>query len=137
VLTNLNCFSQTGTVNKPRKAGKTDTSNVVLTQNVARKVIKDVIKLDGCELEIIEFERKIQLLTHREMTKDSIIQLLTIKDSNNIEIITLKDAQLTISKDLIDELKKEVKKQKRQNLLFKIGSAIGIISTTILIGIWL
>jgi hypothetical protein len=108
-----------------------------LSSEVAKKVIKDIIKLDGCILELEEMERKLMLLQSRETLKDSIIELLIIKDSNNTIIIGLKDEQLQLSNELIESLKKERKRRKLENMIFKIGTIVGIISTSILIGLWL
>lgn len=131
----LNCFSQIDTVKN--KVKLTDTTKVILSQEIAKEVVKDLIKLDGCEEEVKLYQEKISLIEGREEVKDSIIQLLTIKDTNNQSIIVLKDEQLKISKELTDELKKEIKRRKTEGIFYKIGSVIGIISTSILIGIWL
>lgn len=130
-LTSLNCFSQTDTVRI-----KTDTTKVVLSQDVAKQVVKDLIRLDGCEEELKLTQDKVELLKERESEKDSIIQLLTMTDSNSQSIILMKNEQLEISKELTDILSKELKKKKTENFLYKIGSFIGIISTTILIITW-
>lgn len=131
----LNCFSQIDTVKN--KVKLTDTTKVILSKEIAKEVVKDLIKLDGCEEEVKLYQEKISLIESREEVKDSIIQLLTIKDTNNQSIIVLKDEQLKISKELTDNLKKEIKRRKTEGIFYKIGSVIGIISTSILIGIWL
>jgi len=134
-LMTLNCFSQIDTVKN--KVKLTDTTKVILSKETAKEVVKDLIKLDGCEEEVKLYQEKISLIEGREEVKDSIIQLLTIKDTNNQSIIVLKDEQLKISKELTDDLKKEIKRRKTEGIFYKIGSVIGIISTSILIGIWL
>lgn len=131
----LNCFSQIDTVKN--KVKLSDTTKVILSKETAKEVVKDLIKLDGCEEEVKLYQEKISLIESREEVKDSIIQLLTIKDTNNQSIIVLKDEQLKISKELTDNLKKEIKRRKTEGIFYKIGSVIGIISTSILIGIWL
>jgi hypothetical protein len=135
----LNCFSQIDTVKNKVKQTTiiSDTTKVVLSKEVAKEVVIDLIKLDGCEEEVKLYQEKIELLNNREEIKDSIIQLLTIKDTNNQSIIILKDEQLKVSKELTENLKKEIKRRKREGIFYKIGSAIGIITTSILIGIWL
>lgn len=131
----LNCFSQIDTVKN--KVKLSDTTKVILSKETAKEVVKDLIKLDGCEEEVKLYQEKISLIESREEVKDSIIQLLTIKDTNNQSILVLKDEQLKISKELTDNLKKEIKRRKTEGIFYKIGSVIGIISTSILIGIWL
>lgn len=134
-LMTLNCFSQIDTVKN--KVKLSDTTKVILSKETAKEVVKDLIKLDGCEEEVKLYQEKISLIESREEVKDSIIQLLTIKDTNNQSILVLKDEQLKISKELTDNLKKEIKRRKTEGIFYKIGSVIGIISTSILIGIWL
>ena len=135
----LNCFSQIDTVKNKVKQTTiiSDTTKVVLSKEVAKEVVIDLIKLDGCEEEVKLYQEKIELLNNREEVKDSIIQLLTIKDTNNQSIIILKDEQLKVSKELTENLKIEIKRRKTEGIFYKIGSAIGIITTSILIGIWL
>jgi len=135
----LNCFSQIDTVKNKVKQTTiiSDTTKVVLSEEVAKEVVIDLIKLDGCEEEVKLYQEKIELLNNREEVKDSIIQLLTIKDTNNQSMIILKDEQLKVSKELTENLKKEIKRRKTEGIFYKIGSAIGIITTSILIGIWL
>ena len=137
VLMSLNCFSQTDMVKNKRKKTTqvSDTNKVVLSREVAKEVVKDLVKLDGCEEEVDTYIEKIQLIESREIMKDSIIDLLTTKDINNQNIIKLKDEQLKISKELSEELKGEINRRKIEGIFFKIGSAVGIITTAILIGV--
>jgi hypothetical protein len=126
-LTSLNCFSQTGT-NK-----ESDTTKVVLTKEVAKQVVKDLIKLDGCQEELKLTQDKVIKLEEREIQKDTIISLLKDKDKNNQFIITQKDKQLQISEDLSKNLEKELKSSKRTTFLYKLGTVVGILSTSILL----
>jgi hypothetical protein len=122
--------------NKRKKTTQvSDTNKVVLSREVAKEVVKDLVKLDGCEEEVDAYIEKIQLIESREIMKDSIIDLLTTKDINNQNIIKLKDEQLKISKELSEELKGEINRRKIEGIFFKIGSAVGIITTAILIGV--
>jgi hypothetical protein len=122
--------------NKRKKTTQvSDTNKVVLSREVAKEVVKDLVKLDGCEEEVDTYIEKIQLIESREIMKDSIIDLLTTKDINNQNIIKLKDEQLKISKELSEELKGEINRRKIEGIFFKIGSAVGIITTAILIGV--
>lgn len=126
-LTSLNCFSQTGT-NK-----QSDTTKVVLTKEVAKQVVKDLIKLDGCQEELKLTQDKVIKLEEREVQKDTIISLLKDKDKNNQFIIGQKDKQLQISEDLSKSLEKELKSSKRTTFLYKLGTVVGILSTSILL----
>lgn len=126
-LTSLNCFSQTGT-NK-----ESDTTKVVLTKEVAKQVVKDLIRLDGCQEELKLTQDKVIKLEEREIQKDTIISLLKDKDKNNQFIITQKDKQLQISDELSKSLEKELKSSKRTTFLYKLGTVVGILSTSFLL----
>jgi hypothetical protein len=126
-LMSLNCFSQTGT-NK-----ESDTTKVVLTKEVAKQVVKDLIRLDGCQEELKLTQNKVIKLEEREIQKDTIISLLKDKDKNNQFIIIQKDNQLQISDELSKSLNKELKKSKRTTFLYKLGTVVGIITTSFLL----
>ena len=126
-LMSLNCFSQTGT-NK-----ESDTTKVVLTKEVAKQVVKDLIRLDGCQEELKLTQNKVIKLEEREIQKDTIIFLLKDKDKNNQFIISQKDKQLQISDELSKGLNKELKKSKRTTFLYKLGTVVGIITTSFLL----
>lgn len=126
-LTSLNCFSQTD-INK-----ESDTTKVVLSKEIAKQVVKDLIRLDGCQEELKLTQSKVIKLEERESDKDIIITLLENKDKNNINIMKEKDKQLQMSDEFLNGLKKELKSQKRTTLLYKIGTIAGIILTSTLL----
>jgi hypothetical protein len=123
----LNCFSQTD-INK-----KSDTTKVVITKEIAKQVVKDLIMLDGCQEELRLTQNKVIKLEEREIDKDIIITLLENKDKNNINIMKEKNKQLEMSDEFLNSLKKELKNSKRTTLLYKVGTIVGIIATSILL----
>ena len=127
-LMSLNCFSQIDT-NKI----KTDTTKVVLTKEVAKQVVKDLIKLDGCVEELKLTQEKVIKLEERESQKDTIISLLKDKDKNNQFIITQKDQQIKLYDDMTKDLQKELKSQKRTTFWYKVGTVVGVIATSFLL----
>jgi len=127
-LMSLNCFSQIDT-NKI----KSDTTKVVLTKEVAKQVVKDLIKLDGCVEELKLTQEKVIKLEERETQKDTIISLLKDKDKNNQYIISQKDQQIKLYDDMSKDLQKELKSQKRTTFLYKVGTVVGIIATSFLL----
>lgn len=129
----LSCFSQVDTA---KNKAVSDTTKVVLTQSVAKLVVKDLIRYDGCVEELKLTQDKVELLEDKIYKKDSVIQLLTLKDSNNQSIILLKNEQLKTSQDLSNSLKKELKSKKVESIFYKIGTFIAIVSTSILIATW-
>jgi hypothetical protein len=76
---------------------------------------------------------KIIKLNERETQKDTIISLLEKKDKNNLFIISKKDEQLKLSQDLSSSLNKELKGQRVNTFLWKLGTFLGVITTTYLI----
>lgn len=127
VLTNLNCFSQTD-ISK-----ESDTTKVVLSKEIAKQVVKDLIRLDGCQEELKLIQNKIIKLEERESQKDTIISLLKDKDKNNQFINNQKDRQINLYDNMSKSLEKELKSQKRTTLLYKIGTIAGIILTSTLL----
>lgn len=128
-LTSLNCFSQTDISNvKP-----SDTTKVVLTSDVAKQVVKDLIRYDGCKEELELTQEKVIKLEEREFQKDTIISLLKKIDNNNQYIILQKDQQIKLYDDMSKNLQKELKVQKMTTFFYKLGTLVGVIATSILL----
>ena len=130
LLTSLSSFSQTD-ITKP--ITKTDTTKVRLNIPVAKLAIKDIIKGDGCQLELKETQVKVIKLETREKEKDSHIVFLEEKDKNNNFMLGKKDEQLKVSEELTNSLHKELKGQRTKTFLWKVGTYAGIIASTYLI----
>ena len=106
---------------------------VPLKVPVAKLVIKDLIKGDGAVAEIHELNKVISL-------KDEQIGLYKQKDTlkdqkiGNLElIITKKDEQFSLERAKSESLLKELKGQRRKTFLYKIGSFVGVIATSMLL----
>jgi hypothetical protein len=120
----LKSFSQTVT--------KTNVDTIVaLKVPVAKLVIKDLMKGDGAVAEVIELNKVVSL-------KDEQIGLYKQKDSlkeqkiGNLElIITKKDEQFGLERQKSESLFKELKGQRRKTFLYKVGSFLGIIMTSL------
>jgi hypothetical protein len=127
VTLSLSSYSQTDTLTNQ------DTTKVVLSTRVARLVYQDLLRYDGAKLEIIELKKVIGL-------KDDQINLFKQKDTlkdqkiSNLElIITKKDEQFSLERAKSDGLLKELKGQRRKTFIYKVGSFIGVIATSILL----
>jgi hypothetical protein len=107
-MLSLNSFSQT------------DTTKVILPTKVARQVVKDLVRYDGCKEELKFTVLKVEKLEQREAQKDTIIKLLNEKDSTNQFIIHQKDLQIGQYEHLTDDLTKEVKSKRRSTMFWKI-----------------
>jgi hypothetical protein len=114
----FNIFSQTNTVSK-------DTTKVVISSEVAKKIAKDLIRLDGCIEENQQLYSKISLLEKREGDKDKKIEILEEKDKNNQIIIVEKDKQIGLYVDMTDDLKDEIKTNNDKTKWWKFGTYAG------------
>jgi hypothetical protein len=110
-----------------------DTTKVLLPTKTARLIAKDLIKYDGCVQELKLTQEKVLKLEEREVQKDTIIKLLNDKDKNNQFIIGQKDLQIGQYEHLTDDLQKELKGQRTKTFLYKLGTFIGVISTSYLL----
>ena len=114
----LNSFSQT------------DTTKVTLPTKVVRLAAKDLVRYDGCKEELKLTKDKVIKLEQREVQKDTIINLLTVKDKNNQFIIQQKDVQIGEYKGMTDDLKKELKSQRNKTFWYKVLAFVSL-STTV------
>jgi len=121
LLTSLSSFSQT------------DTTKVQIKVPVAKLVIKDILKGDGYFQELKLTQEKVIKLEARETQKDTIISLLESKDKNNQFIIATQKDQLQLSKELSEQLHKELKGQRTKTFLWKVGTFAGILTTSYLL----
>ena len=131
----MSSFSQTDTV-KPQTnipLVQSDTTKVRLKVPVAKLAIKDILKGDGCQLELKETQVKVIKLETREKEKDSHIVFLEEKDKNNNFMLGKKDEQLKVSEELTNSLHKELKGQRTKTFLWKVGTFAGILASTYLI----
>ena len=96
-------------------------------------IAKDLIKYDGCVQELKLTQEKVLKLEEREVQKDTIIKLLNDKDKNNQFIIGQKDLQIGQYEHLTNDLQKELKGQRTKTFLYKLGTFIGVISTSYLL----
>jgi len=128
VMLSSKSFSQTAT-----QTEAIDSTKVVLSVRVARLVYQDLLKYDGLKEEMGLMKLKLQKVEDREFQKDNIITVLTQKDENNQFIIRKKDEQIKLSKELTDSLHKELKGQKSQTFLWKVGAFVGLGLTSFLL----
>ena len=123
-MLSLSSYSQTDTT-------KQDSTKVILPTRVARLAFQDLLRYDGTKLEIVELNKVIGL-------KDQQITLYKEKDTlktqkiGNLElIITKKDQQFDLEREKSESLLKELKAQRAKTFLYKIGSFVAVISTSL------
>ena len=130
---NLNCFSQTSTNNQSQSQVTSDTTRVKLKPPTARLAIKDIIRGEGCEQELKLTQEKVIKLEERESQKDTIISLLESKDKNNQYIIGQQGLQIDEFRNMTNDLKKEIKQMRVKTFLYKVGTLVGILTTSYLL----
>jgi hypothetical protein len=127
-----NTFSQTDTT-ESLQVINTDTTQVCLPTPIARQVAKDLIRLDGCNEEVKLLEAKIDKLKDVSKVKDIMIELHEDKNKNNEYIIRQIELQINQYEELTNDLNKEIKTQKSKTFLWKIGTFVGILTSTYLL----
>lgn len=120
-MLSLNSFSQV------------DTTKTCLPNKILREVAKDLVRYDGCKEELKATQNKVEKLVEVGVQKDTIINLLKDKDENNKFIIHQLELQINQYEKLSDDLHKELKGQKVKSFFWKVGTFIGVISTTYLL----
>ena len=109
-----------------------DTTKVLLPTKIARQVAQDLLRYDGCKLELKLTQEKIIKLEEREVQKDTIIKLLNDKDSNNKYIIHQQELQIGQYEHMTDDLQKELRKSRTKTFLYKVGTFLGMATSLFL-----
>lgn len=128
----LSCFSQTNT-NNQSQVKVSDTTRVKLKPSTARLAIKDIIKGEGCEVELKLTQQKVVKLEERDAQKDTIISLLESKNKNNEFINNQQGLIIGEYKSMTGDLKKELKQVKSSSFWYKLGTVVGVVSTSYLL----
>jgi hypothetical protein len=126
-MLSLSSYSQTDTT----KVIVLDTTKVTLSTKVAKLVYQDLLRYDGAKLEIVELNKVIGL---KDQQLDLFKQKDTLKDQkiSNLEvIINKKDEQFGLERQKSESLLKELKGQRLKTFIYKVGSFVGIIMTSL------
>jgi len=102
-----------------------DTTQLEISTQTARLIIKDLIKYDGCREELTQSYIKIVKLEERESLKDTIIQYLEKKDSTSQFIIQQKDGQITEYVKTTTKLENDLNTKNKQFKWYKRGTIAG------------
>ena len=109
-----------------------DTTKVLLPTKIARQVAQDLIRYDGCKVELKLTQEKVIKLEQREVQKDTIIKLLNDKDDNNKYIIHQQELQIGQYEHMTDDLQKELRKSRTKTFLYKVGTFLGMATSLFL-----
>lgn len=98
---------------------------VKLEVPIVKLVIKDLVTFDGIKLELVETKELLKLSHDKLVLKDSVITNLNGKVINLQSIIDKKDEQFGLESEKSKQLEKELKRQKRNTFLWKLGTIAG------------
>jgi hypothetical protein len=106
---------------------------VPLKTQIAKLVIKDLIKGDGAIVEVKELNKviglkdeQIRLFKEKDLLKDQKITNLEV-------IISKKDEQFSLEREKSEKLYKELKGQRTKTFLYKVGTFVGLLATSVLL----
>jgi uncharacterized coiled-coil protein SlyX len=98
---------------------------VKLEVPIVKLVIKDLVRYDGIKLQLVQTEELLKLSNDKIVLKDSVITNLNGKIVNLQTIIDKKDEQFSLESEKSKSLEKELKRQKRNTFLWKLGTIAG------------
>ena len=107
----------------------TTDSIVPLPKNVAKEIVKDLLRKDSIQAELNVCHDNQGLLEHNLMLKDSIIlskdaqlSLAKMKETNYETILQLRDVQIVNLNGLVEKLNNDIKKNRRKTILKTVGN---------------
>ena len=103
---------------------QTDTK-VLLTEPVARLVVKDLVTFDGLKLQYDLTLQRLQTLEEKTLTLQEVINNLQLQLDNRSNVIEQKNAQIENYESISEDLKKALKRERATKKFYKIGSMIG------------
>lgn len=103
----------------------TESTVVVLTNPIAKLVVKDLVSYDGLLEESKAVREQLTALNSKVTTLEEIIANLQLQLDNRNSIILQKDSQIEQYDTVKEKLEDEVKRLSRIGKIYKIGSAIG------------
>ena len=92
---------------------------------IVKLVIKDLVTFDGLKLQLVSTHELLKLSNDKLVLKDSVITNLNGKVINLQSIIDKKDEQFGLESEKSKSLEKELKRQKRNTFLWKLGTIAG------------
>lgn len=120
MLLTFNSFSQT------------DTSRfVILSEDVARKVVSDLIKGDWCQVQVLELNKKIDLLESRANLQSDVVRSQNFKIENLNESKTLLNRKIESNNIYIERLQKDLKRSQNREKIYKVAAGV-LLATTVI-----
>ena len=109
----------------------TDSTTIRLTKPIAKLVIKDLVKSDGLEIELLTTRSLLSITNKKLETQTSLNSNLETQIKNFNKIISSQEQKSMEQKELTELLQKDLKKQKLKTkltggagILLAIGAAV-------------
>ena len=112
-----------------KSISQTDTSKVVITTTIAKKIATDLTTGDFCKKKLDVFELNIKELEKKVIVKDSMIFNRESKITNLNTMLLKKDEIFKMQEEISKTYLKDLRKSKRTTLFYKIFAFIGVTST--------
>ena len=114
-----------------KSSSQIDTTKILLEEQIARLVIKDLIDGDGAREELAITQEKVSLLNQKIDLKDSVIKYKALQISIWDAVMMKKDSQLVSAKEMVKIMEKDLRKQETKTKLAIFGTIIVLVVTTI------
>tara|TARA_B110000285_G_scaffold185160_1_gene209967 strand:+ start:739 stop:1059 length:321 start_codon:yes stop_codon:yes gene_type:complete len=104
-----------------------------LPKVIVKEVIKDLIKGDASQKEVVVLNDVVAQKGIQLTAKDTIIATLNTKIINFESILLTKNQQQSLNTKLNEDLQKALKQQKRRTFLYKVGTGVGAVAVLLLL----
>jgi hypothetical protein len=112
-----------------KSISQTDTSKVVISTRIAKRIATDLVSGDFCKKKVIYLELNINELQKKVVIKDSMILNRESKIENLNSLLLKKDEMFSMQEEISKTYLKDLRKYKRTTLLYKILALIGASTT--------
>jgi hypothetical protein len=112
-----------------KSISQNDTTKVVITTTIAKKIATDLVAGDFCKKKVDFLELNIKELEKKVVVKDSMIFNREFKITNLNSIISKKDEMFTMQEEISKTYLKDLRKSKRTTFFYKIFAFIGVTTT--------
>lgn len=112
-----------------KSISQTDTTKVVITTTIAKKIASDLVAGDFCKKKIDFLELNIKELEKKVVVKDSMIFNRENKITNLNTMLLKKDEMFSMQEEISKTYLKDLRKSKRTTLLYKVFAIIGATTT--------
>mgnify|MGYP001547308687 CR=1 FL=1 len=110
----------------------TDTTSVVLSNELARLIIQDLLQGDAAREEVIILKRKVDLQEQKIVSQEEIIARLNTQIENLEKVEVSRQDQLSNYQELSTKLEKDLVKEKRITTIFKSTTGVGLVVILVL-----